>query len=264
MKGFPTTFCQHHRFAELRALVSAINSHEAMRMETSHCRNNITQASLAFTVCFYANLLVAIQGELKRLHGRSPFAVTRRTDLLHLLLALCKEELATNNIKTLQGGMSPHFVPMIEAAEAAGVRTAGVEQLILLLSQGISMSEACDRAGFRDSLKQYFLLSEWCTQDWMRSFATIALRELTLADNFQVIADHLPGESCWEKYRLFLTGHICLDAGERADDEVNHGQLMSEALEGVEDVGGMLDVMIRFYKVRLLVYEDCLQPQSLW
>jgi hypothetical protein len=264
MNQFPASFRSHSRFAELQALVAAINSHEAMRVGSPHILNNMIRASLAFTSCFYANLLVSLEGELKQLRGRSPFVVTRRTDQLHLLIALADEELATDNLVTKQGGMSPHFVPMFEASQAAGIGTEGIEQHILLLSQGASMSEACDGAGFRDSLKQYFSVSEWCSQSYSRSFATIALRELTLANNFQVIVDHLPDEPRLGSYKYFLTEHIGLDAGERKAGEANHAELMSEALERVEDVSKALEVMIRFYEARLAVYEDCLQPEPLF
>lgn len=264
MNNFPQNFRSHARFSELEALVLDITSHEAMRVGTPHCLNNMIRASLAFTSCFYANLLVALEGELKELHGCSPFVVTRRTDRLHLLIALADEELATDNIETKQGGMSPHFVPMYEAAQAAGIDVVGMDLHILQLSLGYSMTDACKEADFCESLRQYFEVSEWCAESYDRSFATIALRELTLADNFQIIVDHLPDDSRLDAYRLFLTSHVGLDAGEREAGEANHGELMFKALEQVENVGDALEVMIRFYERRQAVYDSCLQPEPLF
>lgn len=263
LNDFPLSFRSHDRFPELEALVTAINRHEAMRVREPHILDNMIRASLAFTSCFYANLLVSLEGELQRLRGTSPFVVTRRTDQLHLLIALADEELATDNIETVQGGMSPHFVPMFEAAQAAGIEVVPMEKQIQFLSEGHSMPEACRLAGLCGALGQYYVESARCAESYESSFATIALRELTLSDNFQVIVDHLPNGPRLEKYRLFLTGHIGLDSGER-EGEANHGQLMAEALERVEDVSGALDTMIQFYAARLAVYDACLLPEPLW
>lgn len=255
---FSNKFQSNSRFPELVKLVTAINRHEAMKVGSPVVLENMIKASLIFTVCFYANLLTVLRGAAARTSSRSPFGVQWDTELLHLVLALASEELATDNIVTKQGGYSPHFVPMFEAAVAAGVDVSAVRQFIDLVGDGAGIEEACRAAGFGPALTAYLQYSFECTQSFDDSFATIALRELTLAGNFQVIVDHLPTEERFDLYRTFLTGHIGLDAG---DHEGSHEQLMAAALEGVDDVDRSLAVMIRFYHLRFGVYDACLNDQ---
>lgn len=255
---FSNKFRSHSQYPELEALVTAINRHEAMKVGRPIVLENMIKASLVFTICFYANLLTVLRGAAARTSPRNPFAVQPDTELLHLVLALAGEELATDNIETKRGGYSPHFLPMFEAAEEAGVDVDAVSRFIDLVAGGVNIKEACDAVEFCPALTAYMQYSFECTQSFDDSFATIALRELTLSGNFQVIVDHLPQEERLDRYRKFLTGHIGLDAG---DHEGSHEQLMAAALERVELVDRSLAVMIRFYHLRLAVYDACLSNQ---
>lgn len=263
MNNFPQNFRRHSRFAELSSVVATINDHKAMRVEEPHILNNTIRMSLVATICFFANLLVVTEGAVMQLRGKSPFAVTWRTDFLYLILSLAAEELATDNIATRQGGYSPHFVPMFEAAEDAGITLQPILLFLNLLEGGSSMDEACRKAGFCDSLREYMVFSDLCTRNFWDSFATIALRELTLAQIFQYIVDNLPRDSRYRLYRIFLTSHIELDGGEREEGD-NHGELMAKALEDMEDVDRAIDIQIRFYTYRKAVYDDCLLTQPLF
>jgi hypothetical protein len=263
MNNFPQNIRSHVRFPELALVVTAIKDHKAMRVEEPHTLNNTIQMSLVATVCFYGSLTVTLKGAVDQLCGKSPFAVTRRTDFLHLILELAAEELATDNIPTRQGGFSPHFVPMFEAAEDAGIDLSAVECLLTNLTVGVNMEEACLNSGFCKELREYLVFSEQCAQNFLDSFATIALRELTLAEIFQYIVDSLPQDSRYDRYRRFLSDHIALDGGERKEGD-NHGVLMAKALEGIEDIDRAIDRMIRFYGYRLAVYDRCLQPEPLF
>jgi Protein of unknown function (DUF3050) len=253
--SLPKNFVTLPRYAELMRLVDEITDHPAMRVATPHCQENMMRASLAFTVCFNANLAACVKGALEQRH---PLIVRRDTSLLHLFLELAGEELATDNLPLGQAeAFSPHFVPMYEAALEAGIDVSAIDRLMASLEAGQPLTEALNELGVEPRLAAYLEYSAQCAERFEDAFATIALRELTLSANFRVILNSLPEEGRFAKYRLFLSGHVELDEG-------GHAFLMAAALESVSDPKGMLDVMIEFYTSRKAVYDACLDERNLF
>jgi hypothetical protein len=113
------------------------------------------------------------------------------------------------------------------------------------------------RTKLTKELIDYLSFSDECTKKYENAFSTIALRELTLSDNFQIIVDHLPADKKYDSYRHFLKAHIELDTS-------NHGPLMSEALEEIKDLDGSIETMIEFYTLRKKVYDACLRETPLF
>lgn len=190
--------------------------------------------------------------------------------LLHLFLDLANGELATQNIETettKAGHYSPHYVAMLEACEEAGVNAQKMEALI----GGMAKPDASIEQTLTDiqpspELAAYYAYSEQCTHQPEKCFATIALRELSLADNFKVIKAHLPKDDKYRLYEDFLGKHIDLDQGEEGTEmeEDKHGALMAEALAEVENVDDALNTMISFYALRKRVYDACLKEEGLY
>ena len=256
MANFPDRFQDHPSFPELQRLIQSITSHSSMKLIEEHVTLNMIRASLAFTVCFYGNLIACLKFIVGTQLGRHPFAVEPNGTLLHLFLALADGELATKNIPTKNNSFTPHYVAMLEAAEDAGIETFAIEELVLQLRTARGpLSNTLN--GFHPALIDYMLYSEQCTRKFEDAFATIALRELTLSTNFSIIERHLPTKPQFDRYRKFLQTHIEVDSGE-------HAQLMSEALLEVDDIGQSISTMINFYKRRQLVYEACLDPIALF
>lgn len=229
-----------------------------MEVGESHVLENMIRASLIFTVCFYGNLLSLLHFAVAELRGNNPFAVRINTTFLHLILELAGGELATKNIRTSAGDFAPHYVAMLEAAQYAEINTSVIEQFVRQLSQpAMAVTTICTQLSFGEEVKNYLVFSDRCTSTFNDSFATIALRELFLAEPFAVIAANLPRHQKFERYKTFLTSHVILDCSE-------HGTLMAEALGAITDVSKSLSTMIEFLQLRKAVYDACLSPKSIY
>ena len=256
LKEFPNTFKSNNLFLVLNKYVQIITNHEAMLINKPHILDNMIRASLAFTVCFYGNLLSCLNFTVLNLFRPHPFRISKNNENLYLFLQMALGELATKNIQTKDNCYSPHYVSMLEAAQNANINTSQIE---LLVSQITSESSSLEfiKSKFHPDLIKYLTFSEKCTRSFEDSFATIALRELTLSDNFKVILNNLPNEDKFNGYKVFLSTHIEVDSNE-------HGVLMAKALEDVKDINRCLKTMIDFYKCRIKVYDACLSPNSIF
>jgi Protein of unknown function (DUF3050) len=255
---FPHKFQTNDKFRELVSLIDQITSHQAMRVSELHVLENMIRASLLFTVCFYGNLLSLAYFVLLDLRGNNSFAVPSQTKFLHLILELASGELATKNIKTASGEFAPHYVSMLEAAQAAGIDTTAIEQFVRVLKHpDYTVEKAALQAGFNQETSAYLTFSNSCTENFPDCFATIALRELFLAEPFGVIVENLPNQTIYKKYEQFLRSHIEFDTKE-------HAILMSEALHEVVDVDRALSTMVNFLKLRKSVYDVCLLKRPLY
>ena len=251
---FPPEFRRNLSFGKLQELVHEISNHKSMKVREKHVLENMIRASLVFTVCFYANLLASLKHIVDEKYKKNPFSVDKDNTLLHLFLELSSGELATNNISNQ--GYSPHYVPMLNAAKQAGVNTNKIEKFVKHI-QTQNVETLCKKLKFSAELTRYLEYSYKCTQNFDTSFATIALREITLPINFNVIHRNLPNDAKYNGYRRFLSAHINLDKGE-------HGKLMSEALNKTKNRKKILNTMIQFYTFRKQVYNACLSKTPLF
>lgn len=258
LREFPEKFRTHKRSEELSRLVRSITEHEAMKVSKPHVRDNMLRASTAFTTCFYGNLCATLEHYMSSMHKGSRLAAKKNTQMLHLLLDLATGELATKNIPTHDDNHCPHYVPMKEAANASGIDTSALEHFVEAIdSKGADVLYECEQAGFNNELTEYFIYSDACSEKFEDAFATIALRELTLSDNFHVIVNSLPNDRAYDDWRVFLNAHIELD-------EEEHGPLMAQALESIQDVDRAINTMIEFYTRRKAVYDSCLDENPIW
>lgn len=260
---FPAAYRQHPKFAELERLVESITNHEAMEVREKHVLDNMIRASLAFTVCFYANLLVLAYNTLgDLLKNRSPFGVQEEMARLHFVLDLAAGELAASYPPSRRCRYGPHYVPMLEAAQQAGVDTTQVERFVAFEGQTYTFRsrEMLTDTTFCPELSDYLAYSNHCTKvPWM-CMATIILREITLSGNFHRIVEHLPDEERLAGFRLFLTSHIELDEGEHAG--LAEGILAEYSDE--DEIGLILMTMIEFYTNRRAVYDACLREEPIY
>jgi hypothetical protein len=256
LEQFPAAYREHSFSDMLAQTIDSVVNHSALKMETEDTCTNIVKAGLAFTSCFYGNLVGALCGYLQR-EQCSPLTVEHNTEVLHLLLDLASGELATKNIPTRAGNYSPHYVAMLEAAQEAGVNTEPFEQFQRDLATGLWVKAASRNNGFCPELTAYLSKSDYCAKRPELALATIALRELTLSSGFSVLLEHLPVDQKYDKLRNFYQAHIELDEGE-------HGPLMAKALSSVTDIGKSMSVMIDFYELRKAVYDACLTQPCLW
>ena len=226
LENFPQKFSNHSRSKELADLVDSITNHDAMKLGNQYIIDNMIRASLTFTMCFYGNAHASLSHYMGKMHMEgSRLAVPANTETLHLWLDLANGELATNNIPTRKGDHCPHYVPMLEAAEEAGINTSPIKEFTQQSHfHRYSIRDTCKKEGFAESLCDYLTYSDQCTKTYEDASATIALRELTLANNFSIIVQHLPADNKYSPYLNFLTSHIELDTND-------HGPLMSKLLE---------------------------------
>ncbi len=251
---FPKKFRENKNFNDLKILVDSISNHEAMLIRQPYVLHNMIRVSLVFTVCFYGNLLATLRHIIEAKYVRHPFSIDKDNKLLHLFLELSSGELATNNI--FKDGYSPHYVPMLNAAKQAGINTTKIENFVKLVEKQ-NVKTICKNLKFSKPITDYLVYSNKCTKSLDRSFATIALREITLSINFNIIHKHLPKGSKYNGYRKFLSTHINLDIGE-------HGKLMSEALSEIKSGDEILQTMIKFYTLRKLIYDACLSKAPIF
>lgn len=263
-EGFPQAYRDHPRFAELVELVERIANHPAMHVATETVRRNMIQASLVFTVCFYGHLWSAFQFVFGSRERRGPFGVQQDLSLLHLLFELARDELTDK----LPGRdyRGPHYAMLLDGAKQAGIRTEPVEKLAYYFTGPYVISQGCedilDATTLCQELKNYLDYSHLAaTRIFESAMVTLALRELTLAPNFRVIRDHMPDNEKYRATREFFVRHVELD-------ENTHRPLMTRFLEiylsGEAYVPWALDIMIRFYTLRLAVYDRCLQRKPLY
>lgn len=258
LRYFPEKFSKHEKREVLEELITGIKNHEAMKLGEQYVLDNMIRASLVFTTCFYGNLHSSLTHYLGGMHNGSRLAVPSNTKQLHLLLELSRGELATKNIPTKAGNYSPHFVPMLEAAKSAKIKTKKLEHFINLVGKPEwPVRTAAKELGFNLELTEYLSFSDLCTKTYKDSFATVALRELTLPGSFSQILRHLPKYKRYDKYKEFLGMHIEFD-----NDQ--HGPLMTQALEDLPDVDRAMDTMIEFYDLRKWVYDSCLREPPIF
>jgi len=248
--NFPSNFKKSKRYKELENLVNSITNHKSMLVNEKHVLDNMVRASLMFTVCFWGNTLSLLHLALENLKQKNALAVKKDTTFIHLFLELASGELATKNIPTKQNIYSPHYVPMLEATNDAGVDPNKIENFVSEIGKN-NLKELCGKLQFSKPVIDYLSYSERCTKTFDTSFATIALRELTLSMNFKIILENLPKDKKYDKYKVFLSKHIKLD-------ETEHGIIMKKALEEFGKVDELIDVMIKFYTFRKNVYDACL------
>jgi hypothetical protein len=255
---FPESFKRQPRFDDLLAIAEEITTHPAMKVHEPYVLENMIRASLIFTACFYGNLVSLLYFVVQDLRNPNPLAVRKNTRFLHLILELATGELATRNIRIDSGEFAPHYVSMLEAAQAAGVDTRVVEQFISQLQNPqITVEAASRQPSFVPQVRNYLIFSDRCTKSFTDCFATISLRELYLAEPFSIIAANLPTQQRYEKYRSFINSHVVIDRSE-------HGTLMAQALEEITDVDRVLSTMIEFLRFRKTVYDACLAVQPIY
>ncbi len=267
LTGFPEQFRSHSRFYGLEEVTERIYRHPAVNLERPEALDNMVRASLLFTVCFYGNLLGCLRGYLSAALPEHPFAVQEDGTFLHLLLSLADEELSTNNIPMQRVSIGPHYVAMLEAAQAAGIDTTPVETLVKSARKRalagragearMDLRAVMQSVGFHRSCVDYMLLSEQCAEKYYAALSTVGLRELSLSPAFASLVEKIPADSKYDGYRLFLKMHIELDDG-------NHGPIMTKALALIPNVDDSINVMVRFYQSRLAVYDACLAMDPIY
>lgn len=252
---FPQNYLAHPRAKALFDLVKEVNEHPALCTSDENILANVIQSSLVFTICFYGHALTWLRNVAHSTSVKHPFAVEENTTKLGWVLTFASGEIATDNIPTSKVGFTPHYVAMSEAATEAGVAVEPVRRFINELNSGKSVQDAADTADFVPPLAEYLVFSGDCLEHPEHNFATLALRELILPVNFQVIVDALPLQEKYLPFRRFLEAHISLDTDE-------HGEIMIKQLEESSHPESILDVMIVFLEKRKAVYDACLtMPQ---
>lgn len=252
---FPAQYRVHPNFHQLEEITLRIYDHDAVNLRDPAVIDNMVRASLLFTVCFYGNLLGCLRTFLDRLPSH-PFAVQEDGAMLHLLLSLANEELATENIKPQRVEVGPHYVFMLEAAQHAGIDTSPIEYLIENVEHE-ELESLMVAKHFREPARAYMLFSDRCARDFYAALSTVALRELSLGTAFTRLDDQIPEGDRFGPYKFFLQAHVELDSED-------HGPLMQQALLQVDDVGRSIDTMINFYTRRLNVYDACLEAAPLY
>lgn len=245
----PELLLSHPRIEELRAAVDRVVSHPALACPDEPTTANVVRAALLATVCFYRNLNACVHHELQRAHERSPFYVESDGRLLHLLLALAAGELAAKNMPDAVHH-EPHYCGMLRAASAAGVETEAVEELVC-------GRKSLTHSGLSPAAMEYLHMSAECCKTFIDSFATIAIRELTLSSSFHRILTGLPPDKRYAPFRGFLEAHIELD-------EEAHAGFMKEALEVLGNTEQVIGTMIAFYHRRAEMYDACLETRALF
>jgi hypothetical protein len=273
LEGFPEKFRTHQRFDRLEEVTAKIYGHPAVNLERPEALDNMVRASLLFTVCFYGNLLGCLRGYLSAALPKHPFAVQEDGTFLHLLLSLADEELSTGNIPMKRTTIGPHYVAMLEAAQAAGINTEPVETLVRNARSHafgnrdgeirMNLRTVMQETGFHRSCIEYMLLSEQCAEIYHSALSTVGLRELSLSPAFEKLQLRIPADSKYEGYKIFLQKHIELDSGSNSACEIgnyenSHGHIMAQALALIPNVGDSINAMVRFYQARLAVYDACL------
>ncbi len=267
LDGFPDSFRQHSRFDRLEEVTLKLYNHPAVNLERPEAIDNMVRASLLFTVCFYGNLLGCLRGYLSAALPSHPFAVKEDGQFLHLILSLADEELSTDNIPMKRVSIGPHYVAMLEAAQQAGINTEPVEILVRnARTEHFGAQDGEHRAnvrsvmvgeGFHTSCTDYMVLSEHCANTYYEALSTVGLRELSLSPAFENLQLKIPNESKYEAYRHFLKAHIELDDGK-------HGPIMKQALSLIPNIGDSINTMVKFYQVRLTVYDACLAAHPIY
>jgi len=249
--SFPLNFRRHPSFSELEKLINAISNHRAMRLETPTILENMVNASVFFAGCFARNLFAAeAHARLKQVsNGLTP------DNALVLLNKLANEELFDLTFKTGSVLPVPHYFAIKYAAKEAGLNVTKARKYF---EQKVPLGSL----RLHPALKKYLKFSAYCTGSFVTSFSTIALRELTLAFNFTLILKHLPKAKKWDFVRVFFERHCQLDFDERAVGQ-SHSDLMIFALSGMKNMGEILAIMIKFYELRLAVYDACVESPSI-
>ncbi len=243
MDMFPNRLQNHRLFAELVRATRRVVEHPALSSTAQNVRENIVRSSLIATVCFYINLSACLRYELERIRGRSKFFVELNGTFLHLLLELCDGELATNNMPDASS-YEPHYGSMLRAARDISINTRPIESIVdgsISTIEGVLVPEAAE----------YLRFSYQCSLRQEDAFATIALRELTLAESFKVILANIPQTESYARFRGFVSSHIALD-------EKEHSGIVANALEHFQDVDALIETMIAFYDKRARMYDYCL------
>lgn len=257
LDGFPDNLKSAPGFEELLEIVSRIYDHPALQLD-EHVVGKMTWSSLLFTVCFYR----ALRGLLLETAKQLGLGMQEDTGVLYAVLELVKGEL-TDKVRGSNGESSPygpHYVLMREAAVAAGTRIDDILQFVALVNSGVSVAIACQTVGFSSAVTDYMCYSDESSQDFLGALATIAGREFVLAFTFAKMIKFLPNEERFARYRKFLGDHVWLDRDTTKD--TSHGDLMYRVLSQLtsEQSTIVLRTMIRFFTLRLRVYDDCLAP----